>query len=113
MFPASSWGPADSAMSWHPNQPSAKKAAVAGALESVFVHIKDFHKRIGKTHNHLPLRGREGGSWLNDGQPDRDHFLSVFKEITVVTTAGTDLHHLLWGSFRSGQNEQLAALLTL
>lgn len=28
-------------------------------------------------------------------------------------TTGTGLHHLLWDSFRYGQNEQLAALLTL
>lgn len=31
----------------------------------------------------------------------------------LCSTAGTDLHHLLRDSFRSGQSEQLAALLTL
>lgn len=103
MFPAPSWGPADSAMSRHPNQPSAKKAAVAGRIRiCVCAYQKISTNTLAKHIITYPLRGRgeevEGGvGWMSDGRTDRDHFLWVPKEIAVVTwPAGLQLVALLF-----------------
>ena len=100
MFPAPSWGPADSAMSRHPNQPSAKKAAVAGRIRiCVCAYQKISTNTLAKHIITYPLRGRGegGGGWMSDGRTDRDHFLWVLKEIAVVTwPAGLQLVALLF-----------------
>lgn len=77
MFPAPSWGLTHPAMSQHPNQPSARKTPPPLHQDLCLCISKDFHKRIGKTHNHSSLEGE-----TRAGQTDRSFLLSAVGHVT-------------------------------